>query len=48
MWAEERNKLQKDIEKDELKFDTTILYGMTNNTREETADRDVFHDTILF
>ena len=43
-WNEEVKKLQEEIDKEGLKYDTTIIYGMTNNTREETKDRNVFHN----
>ncbi|XP_023345444.1 uncharacterized protein LOC111714541 [Eurytemora carolleeae] len=38
-WHEEVKKLQEEIDGEGLKYDNTIIYGMTNNTREETKDR---------
>ena len=43
-WNEEVKKLQEEIDGEGLKYDNTIIYGMTNNTREETKDRNVFHN----
>ena len=43
-WEEEVKKLQEEIDGEGLKYDNTIIYGMTNNTREETKDRNVFHN----
>ena len=40
-WHEEVKKLQEEIDGEGLKYDNTIIYGMTNNTREETKDRTV-------